>query len=416
MAEQALAPAPRSNDGTGARTGGIVILAALAVIGALYVGREFFVPIAFAFLLNALFRPVVRLLHRRARFPVSAAAAVVVLGLIALFIVAGYALSGPVKEWVAKAPERFDAAEQKLGRLRRPIQQVQRVTDKIEHATDLGGGGAATSQSATQPASQPSTRPTARPTDRQPAGADGIVKADEKPGAGTESKRSESSAPAPPQVPAPAGPGIAGRFLGTTTTLVGGVTEVLVLLYLLLAADDLFFRKLLKIMPTVRDKKVAGEVVDEAQSVVMRYLWVTLLINLCQGTIIALVLWWLGVPGPVMWGLLTVVLEFIPYLGAAIMMVLLSVVAFATFDSMGHILAVPGSYLLVTTLQNNIVSPLAYGDRLKLNPVAVLLGVVFWWYVWGTPGAFLAVPLIATIKIVACRTERFAPVGEFLGE
>jgi predicted PurR-regulated permease PerM len=148
----------------------------------------------------------------------------------------------------------------------------------------------------------------------------------------------------------------------------------------------------------------------------MRYLWVTLLINLCQGTIIALVLWWLGVPGPVMWGLLTVVLEFIPYLGAAIMMVLLSVVAFATFDSMGHILAVPGSYLLVTTLQNNIVSPLAYGDRLKLNPVAVLLGVVFWWYVWGTPGAFLAVPLIATIKIVACRTERFAPVGEFLGE
>ena len=82
---------------------------------------------------------------------------------------------------------------------------------------------------------------------------------------------------------------------------------------------------------------------DEAQSVVMRYLWVTLLINLCQGTIMALVLWWLGVPGPVMWGLLTVVLEFIPYLGAAIMMVLLSVVAFATFDGMGHILAVPGA-------------------------------------------------------------------------
>ena len=424
MAEQALAPAPRSNDGTGARTGGIVILAALAVIGALYVGREFFVPIAFAFLLNALFRPVVRLLHRRARFPVSAAAAVVVLGLIALFIVAGYALSGPVKEWMAKAPERFDAAEQKLGRLRRPIQEVQRVTDKIEHATDLGGGGGtATSQPASRPTSQPAGKSeSAKP---QAAGTgDAGASAGAGAGAGADGsgagKASQSSAPAPapvpPQLPSPAGPGIAAGFLGTTTTIVGGVTEVLVLLYLLLAADDLFFRKLLKVMPTVRDKKVAGEVVDEAQSVVMRYLWVTLLINLCQGTIIALVLWWLGVPGPVMWGLLTVVLEFIPYLGAAIMMVLLSVVAFATFDSMGHILAVPGSYLLVTTLQNNIVSPLAYGDRLKLNPVAVLLGVVFWWYVWGTPGAFLAVPLIATIKIVACRTERFAPVGEFLGE
>ena len=83
---------------------------------------------------------------------------------------------------------------------------------------------------------------------------------------------------------------------------------------------------------------------------------------------------------------------------------------------MGHILAVPGSYLLITTLQNNIVSPIAYGDRLKLNAVAVLLGVVFWWYVWGIGGAFLAVPIIATVKIIACRTEQFAAVGEFVGE
>jgi predicted PurR-regulated permease PerM len=414
LADQAQAPTrPPADDGEGARTGGIVILATLAVIGALYVGREFFVPIAFAFLLNALFRPVVRLLHRRARFPVPAAAAMVVLGLIGLFIVAGYALSGPVKDWVAKAPERFDAAEQKLGRLRKPIQQVQRVTDKLEHATDLGGGGG-TTRPTSQPTSQPTDGQSAKP---QAAGEGNAGAGADESGAGKASQSSgQAPAPVPPQLPSPAGPGVAAGFLGTTTTLVGGVTEVLVLLYLLLAADDLFFRKLLKIMPTVRDKRVAGEVVDEAQSVVMRYLWVTLLINLGQGTLVALVLWWLGMPGPVMWGLLTVVLEFIPYLGAAIMMVLLSVVAFATFDSMGHILAVPGSYLLITTLQNNIVSPLAYGDRLKLNPVAVLLGVVFWWYVWGTPGAFLAVPLIATIKIVACRTDRFAPVGEFLGE
>jgi predicted PurR-regulated permease PerM len=414
LADQAQAPTrPPADDGEGARTGGIVILATLAVIGALYVGREFFVPIAFAFLLNALFRPVVRLLHRRARFPVPAAAAMVVLGLIGLFIVAGYALSGPVKDWVAKAPERFDAAEQKLGRLRKPIQQVQRVTDKLEHATDLGGGGG-TTRPTSQPTSQPTDGQSAKP---QAAGEGNAGAGADESGAGKASQSSgQAPAPVPPQLPSPAGPGVAAGFLGTTTTLVGGVTEVLVLLYLLLAADDLFFRKLLKIMPTVRDKKVAAEVVDEAQSVVMRYLWVTLLINLGQGTLVALVLWWLGMPGPVMWGLLTVVLEFIPYLGAAIMMVLLSVVAFATFDSMGHILAVPGSYLLITTLQNNIVSPLAYGDRLKLNPVAVLLGVVFWWYVWGTPGAFLAVPLIATIKIVACRTDRFAPVGEFLGE
>ena len=375
----------RADHDSGIRTTGIVVLAVLAVIAALYVGREFFVPIAFAFLLNALFRPVARGLHRLTRLPIPAAAAVLVLGLIALFVVAGYALSGPVKSWLASAPERFDAAEQKLSRLRKPIEQVTDVTRRIDQAAQGTGG-------TTQPATQP-----------------GEIAANTSDGA-------KPSTPPPPQAPAPQGPGIAGRFLGTTTTVVGGITEVLVLLYLLLAADDLFVRKLIKVMPTVRDKKVAAEVVDEAQSVVMRYLLVTLLINLGQGAIVAAVLWWLKMPSPLMWGLMTVVLEFIPYLGAAIMIVLLSVVAFATFDHMGHILAVPGSYLLITTLQNNVVSPIAYGDRLKLNAVAVLLGVVFWWYVWGIGGAFLAVPIIATIKIIACRTEQFAAVGEFLGE
>jgi predicted PurR-regulated permease PerM len=98
------------------------------------------------------------------------------------------------------------------------------------------------------------------------------------------------------------------------------------------------------------------------------------------------------------------------------MITMLAVTAFATFDGLGHILAVPGSYLIITTLQNNIVSPLAYGDRLKLNPVAVLVGVLFWWFVWGIPGAFLAVPIVATVKIVADRSESLKPVGEFLGE
>jgi predicted PurR-regulated permease PerM len=98
------------------------------------------------------------------------------------------------------------------------------------------------------------------------------------------------------------------------------------------------------------------------------------------------------------------------------MILLLAIAAFASFDGMAHILAVPLSYLLITTLQNNVASPIAYGDRLKLNPAAVLIGVIFWWYVWGIGGAFLAVPIIATIKIIACRTEQFAAVGEFLGE
>ena len=90
--------------------------------------------------------------------------------------------------------------------------------------------------------------------------------------------------------------------------------------------------------------------------------------------------------------------------------------AAASFDGVGHILLPPAAYLLITTLQNNVVSPIAYGNRLKLNPVAVLIGVLFWWFLWGIPGAFVAVPILATIKIIADRTEQFRALGEFLGE
>ena len=94
----------------------------------------------------------------------------------------------------------------------------------------------------------------------------------------------------------------------------------------------------------------------------------------------------------------------------------LAITGFATFDRLGLAVAPPLAYLVITTIQNNVVSPYAYGNRLKLNPVAVLVGVLIWWFLWGIAGAFLAVPIVATIKIVADRVEGMKPVGEFLGE
>src|SRR5439155_7939492 len=146
----------------------------------------------------------------------------------------------------------------------------------------------------------------------------------------------------------------------------------------LLAAGDLFLQKLIKLTPMARDKIKASKTVHDVEMSVAHYMYVTLLINLGQGALVTFVLKLLGMPHWILWGLATVVLEFIPYLGAAVMIVLLSLSAFTTFDSVGHILAAPGSYLVITTIQNNVVSPLAYGNRLRLNPVAVLIGVLLW--------------------------------------
>jgi len=191
---------------------------------------------------------------------------------------------------------------------------------------------------------------------------------------------------------------------------------VLLLLYLLLASGELFLQKVVEVLPLPGDKRTAVQVTGQVQRAVTQYLVTTLLINLGQGVAVGLALWGLAMPNPWLWGGLTVVLEFIPYLGAAGMIGLLAVAAFGQFDTTGHIVLVPLSYLLITALQNNLVSPLVYGQRLQLNPVAVFVGVLFWWYIWGVAGAFLAVPFLATLKIFADHIERLAPIATFLGE
>ena len=143
---------------------------------------------------------------------------------------------------------------------------------------------------------------------------------------------------------------------------------------------------------------------------------VTALINLGQGALVGLTMWLVGLPNPALWGLLTFALEFIPFLGGAAMMILLALAGLATFDGIGQALLPPAIYLTITTLQNNLVSPVAYGRRLRLNPVAILVGVLFWYYLWGVAGAFLAVPIIATVQILGEPIAALAPVAEFLSE
>lgn len=359
------------SDPTGSiRTACLLILCALAVSFTLYLGRELFVPIGFAVLLNVLLRPVVRWM-RRAHVPAAVASALIVLAIFGAAFGAGYVLAGPAQKWAAALPERMAAARSRIDKLRQPVQQAAAVADQLQNA---------------------SSGPTSGPA------------------------HGASSQPITPPAPAPPGTTWVARVVGTTTTILSETVEALLLLYLLLAADDLFYQKLLRVLRLRRDRTDAARAVGEVESAVVRYVWVTLLINIGQGAIVGVVLWWIGMPGPLLWAIATVVLEFIPYLGATVMIALISITALATFDDAGRVLAAPGSYLLITTIQNNVVSPIAYGSRLRLNPVAVLVGVLFWWFVWGTPGAFLAVPIVATVKIVADHSERFKPVGEFLGE
>src|SRR5437868_890197 len=137
-----------------------------------------------------------------------------------------------------------------------------------------------------------------------------------------------------------------------SAAVVPGAVGVLLLLYLLLASGDRFREKLLKVIPRREDRRISLEVVNEVESVVLRYLLVTAAINLGQAVLVGLVLWALDMPDPLLWAVFTFILEFIPYLGAVAMIGGLTIMAFVTFEGLGHALLVPGSYLVITALQN----------------------------------------------------------------
>jgi predicted PurR-regulated permease PerM len=339
----------------GSRSTSLIILAIVAAGAALYVAQEIFVPIALALLFTALFRPVVRVLAGIS-IPAPASATLIVLGCLALLGAAGFFVAQPIRTWVREAPNTLAAARTKLDKLRRPIKQVSQAVQKAQ-------------QEVTGEKQQPA----------------------------------QAQAPAaPPGAPIPP---FVGRVFTTTAGLLGTFLQIIVLLFLLLATGDLFTRKLAAVMPKPA-QGTAEQAIEDSEAVVRRYLVVTALINLGQGVLVALTMWLIGMPTPPLWGALTFVFEFLPYIGALFMVVSLAITGLATFEGIGQVLLAPAAYLTISTIQNNAVSPFAYGSGLRLNPLAVLLGVLIGWFLWGVAGAFVAVPLIAAVKIFAERSNR----------
>jgi predicted PurR-regulated permease PerM len=344
------------------RSTSLVVIAVLATLYTLYFARAFFVPIVFAVLLNFLLSPAIRALTRISiRPPVGAAIVVVVL----LAAVGGgvYALAGPAQSVAAAAPANLAKANEKLRTL--ILARVQAATSQVEQAASTLGDSV-----------------------------------------GQRPKR---------EISVNTGPSISSRIMGTTQVIIAAVLEITFLLYFLLAAGDLFLQKFVKVLPAFGDKRKAVDIARAVESAVSAYLTVTLLVNLGEGIVVTLLLWTLGVPSPALWGALVVLAEFIPYLGALAALVLLGLAGLTTFDNVWHALLVPGAFLLANLVQSNLISPAVLGRRLTLNPVAIFVGLAFFFWIWGVAGAFLAVPLLAALKIFCDHIGSLASLGEFLG-
>jgi predicted PurR-regulated permease PerM len=205
-----------------------------------------------------------------------------------------------------------------------------------------------------------------------------------------------------------------GSILNWTGTFLMGGVETLILLYLLLASGDMFLHKLVRSMPTLRDKKRAIEINNEIQENISKYLATVSLINLGLGLLVTAGLYFMGVPNAAMWGIFAAVLNFVPYFGAVAGVMLLAAVGILTFDTLGLSLLPAAWYLLLHLLEANLLTPLLLGRRFTLNPVVIFISLIFWMWLWGVPGALLSVPILVSIKVVCDRLPSMSPVSELL--
>jgi predicted PurR-regulated permease PerM len=203
-------------------------------------------------------------------------------------------------------------------------------------------------------------------------------------------------------------------ILNWTGTFLAGVGETLVLLYLLLASGDMFLQKLVHVMPTLHDKKRAVEISHEVQQNISNYLFSVSLINLGLGVVVSGGLYFMGVPHAAMWGLFVALVNFVPYFGPCAGVLVLGAVGLLTFDRLWQGLLPAGWYLLLHTLEANLITPVLLGRRFTLNPVVIFVSLIFWTWLWGVPGALLSVPILVSVKVVCDRVPAMSSVSELL--
>jgi predicted PurR-regulated permease PerM len=332
----------------------------LAVFCTLYFARPLILPVVLALNLALLLAPAVGGL-RRMGLPEPAGAALVVLALLAGLAWGVYMLSGPAMEWAAKLPESVRAIERKVRNVRQPVETVRKAAQEVDKLT----------------------------TGEPPGGRTPVVAVKE--------------------------PGVVSTVLSGTTTLAAEAVLMVLTLYFLLASGDLFLRKVIRVLPTLADKKRAVEIARETKEHISAYLFTIAAINAGLGIVLGLIFALLGLPSPVLWAVMVFLLNFIPFLGPLTGVAVLGIVAAVTFPGVGKALMVPAIYFVLHNLETNVITPLILGRRLTLNPLVIFLWLSLWFWLWGVPGALLAVPMLKTLKIFCDNIPRLEPVGEFLG-
>lgn len=336
----------------------LTAIAAVLVLHAVRVAAPIILPLYIAMLATLLLTPVVAALGRL-RVPTALGALVV---LTALVVAAGTGvtlLASPVQEWMGRAPTSIRMIEHKVRVLKEPLAQVTDVTNRVESMADVSGATAA-------PVVQ-----VARPPLRE-------------------------------------------VLVSGTIDLALSSAIVLVLMYFLLISGGALTRKIIAIQPQPEQRRRIVAILRTIDRDISRYLLTVCGINAVLGATIALATHLLSMPNPLLWGTAAAVLNFVPFIGPFVTGSVLALAALLSFADPWQALLVPLTFFLITGIEGFVVTPALLGRRLDLSPIAVLISLLLCAWLWGIPGALLAVPTLAIVRIVSGHHPSLQRLGVLL--
>jgi len=334
--------------------GGLFFLALLATA---YVASDIVLPLIFAIILSLLLQPALRILERL-RVPRILAALLLILGLVGTIGGLGTAISGPAATWAAKLPEGIPRLQERLSFMRAPIDTLQRFWQRVDN---FGGTG-------------PSPNATA---------------------------------------PAAASTFLTKLFTGTRNFASGFFTTLL-FLFFLLQTGDVFLHRLVEILPRFGSKRQVVEISHQIESDISAYLVTITIMNAGVGIAMALAMWLTGMGDPIFWGTVAFLLNYVPVLGTALGVVIFLLAGLLTADPLWQALLPAALYAGLHLIEGETLTPMLLAKRFTLNPVLVIISLVFWFWMWGIPGAILSVPMLAITKIICDRIRPLAALGHFL--
>lgn len=329
----------------------------LAVGYTLYFAAGLLIPIAIAVLLSVLFFPVVNNFARW-RVPRSLTAMVIVTTMVVVTVLALFTLSGPAQDWLRDAPHSIRELKREMLQGSENLEDIQALAKEVDELTDV-------------------------------------------------EERRDPGAPQPVVVE---GPGILQEVVGGLPELVTTFAVVMFLTFFLLITGNSLLLKVTRCGRTFAERRQIVTIARRIQAELSRYLATVTIINAILGVTTSIVLYFLEVPNPILWGTMVAIFNFAPYVGALVSALVLTVVGLTSFATLGEALMVPGSFVVLTALEGQLITPAIVGRRMSISPMMVLLSVIVWGWLWGIAGALMAVPILASLRAVC---EHYPPLQQF---